>query len=216
MKNNSYIRTYGRTRGRKRKISIVNYQNKLENYLFDSMPTNKDVIVDIGSGNGENTIKLSENNPDKLIIACDVYLDGNASLIKKLHSKNCNNVKLFEKNCLFLFKLLKKFSLNDIWILYPDPWPKKKHYKRRLINISFIKILYSVLKDDGKIYIATDNKNYFFDILLKFNESKLFFWQNDRPFYWIKPFKKMAETSYFLKAKKNNQKSNFMIFKKKI
>ena len=216
MNNNYYIRTYGRTRGRKKKISIINYKNKLKNYLFKSISINQEVILEIGSGNGENVIKLCKSNPKKLIIACEVYLDGNASLINKLESEKCSNIKIYEKSCFSLFKIIKNFSLSDIWILYPDPWPKKKHYKRRLISEKFIKNLYNLLNKNGRIYISTDSPDYFIDILVKFYKSKVFNWKNDRPIDWSQPFKKMAKTSYFLKAEKNKHKSNFMIFEKKI
>ena len=215
MKSNLYPKTYGRKRGKKNKYLISRYRKHVNKYLLEEIPINKEIIVEIGSGNGENIINLSKLNPNKLIIACEVYVDGNASLVSKLREKKIINVKIFEKSCFFLLEKLKKNSIQEFWILYPDPWPKKKHYKRRLIGNKFIEFLYYGLKNEGKIYLATDDNHYFMDILLKFCNFRLFRWENDRPNFWSRPFKKMARTSFFIKANKNSNKSNFLIFSKK-
>ena len=216
MKSNLYPKTYGRKRGKKNKNLISRYRRHVNKYLLEEMPINKEIIVEIGSGNGENIINLSKLNPKKLIIACEVYIDGNASLVSKLREKKIINVKIFEKSCFFLLEKLKRNCIQEFWILYPDPWPKKKHYKRRLISNKFIESLYYGLKNEGKIYLATDDNHYFMDILLKFCNFRLFRWENDRPNFWSIPFKKMAKTSFFIKANKNFNKSNFLIFSKKI
>ena len=216
MKNSTYPKTYGRKRGRRKKLSIDNYKNTVKKHMFSTIPNNKDIIIEIGSGNGENIINLSNLYPNKLIIACEVYIDGNVSLLSKLEKSKINNVKIFGETCFFLFEKMKKNSIQEIWILYPDPWPKRRHYKRKLINKQFIKTLNYFLKKDGKVYIATDDSYYFIDFLLKFYNSKLFKWENDRPLSWLKPFRRMIKTSLFIKAQKNGQKSNFMIFSKKI
>ena len=216
MRSNTYPKTYGRKRGRKNKCLITKYNKYVNDYLLKQIPTKTEIIVEIGSGSGENVINLSSLYSDKLIIACEVYIDGNASLVTKLREKKIVNVKIFEKSCFYLLEKLRKNSIQEFWILYPDPWPKKKHYKRRLISNQFIEILSYTLKKNGKIYLATDDNHYFMDILSKFNKFKFFSWENDKPYFWSKPFKKMAKTSFFIKANKNYKKSNFMVFSKKI
>ena len=216
MKGSIYLKTHGRKRGRKNKYIINKYRKYVNEYLLKQIPLNKEIIVEIGSGNGENAIKLSKLNSNKLIIVCEVYIDGNVSLVNKLRKEKIVNVRIFEKNCFLLLEKLKKNSIQQFWILYPDPWPKKRHYKRRLINDKFIEILHYTLKNEGKVYVATDDNQYFMDILLKFLNSKIFNWENDKPNYWSTPFKNMAKTSFFIKAKKSYKKSNFMIFNKKI
>ena len=216
MKSNIYPKTYGRKRGKKNKYLINKYKQYVNEYLFKQAPSRKEIIIEIGSGNGENTINLSKLNSNKLIIACEVYIDGNASLVSKLREEKIANVRVFEKSCFFLLEKLKKNTIKEFWILYPDPWPKKRHYKRRLISDKFIEILKYNLKNEGRIYIATDDNHYFMDILSKFHNSRLFSWENDRPNLWSKPFKKMAKTSFYIKAIENFKKSNFMIFIKKI
>ena len=110
---------------------------------------------------------------------------------------------------------MKKSSVDETWILYPDPWPKNRHHKRRLINSKFISVIKYILKKSGKIFISTDNKDYFVNILLAFHNAN-FSWDNDNPIKWLKPFNKMSQTTFLLKAQKNSQKSNFMVFSRKI
>ena len=86
--NNIYPKTYGRKRGKKSKVKILNYKNHLKKYSITKIPNKKNIILEIGSGNGENVIKLSKLYPKKLIIACEVYIDGNASLISFVRKLN--------------------------------------------------------------------------------------------------------------------------------
>ena len=114
--------------------------------------------------------------------------------------------------------LFEEFKLDnlikEIWILFPDPWPKKKHSKRRLINSSFIDKVFYLLEENGKIYIATDNSSYFISILKTFYLSKLFKWNNDLPDKWNYNIYFGYKTKYFEKALRNNKKSFIVIFQK--
>ena len=175
----------------------------------------KKIILDIGSGNGENTLFLSKKYPEDLIIASEIYQDGNINLCQKLHNNKINNVKIFNQNILILFE---KFKLNnfikEIWILFPDPWPKIRHFKRRLINASFIEKIFILLEKNGKIYIATDSNSYFISILKVFYNSKLFKWINDMPDKWNYSLNYSYKTKYFEKSLRNNNKSFIVIFQK--
>ena len=213
---NKFPKTYGRKRGRKKKFIIDSYSKKLKEYSFNKKIIKKNIIIEIGSGNGENAINLSRIYLKNLIIACDVYIDGHISLINKIIKYNIDNILIYNKNCYYLFDNLPKKSVDEIWILYPDPWPKKKHYKRRLINDNFLLLINNILKSNGKIYISTDDRDYFIDILLKIQKSTLFIWDNWHPCTWSKPFKNMTNTAFFNRANKIGRKSYFMIFKKKI
>ncbi len=124
---------YGRKKGRKKiksanKNFFVNYEISLER----DIKKNKKNIIDIGSGKGENTLFLAKKNPDALIIAIEIFQDGNINLCNQISNLKLHNVKLFPSNVLKLFDHLNKNDyFNEIWILFPDPWPKKKQYKKR-------------------------------------------------------------------------------------
>ena len=212
---NLFPKTYGRTKGKIKKPSLLNYYKKINKYLIDSMSQyNKDIILEIGSGNGENIIKLSNLYKDKIIIACEVYIDGNSSLVKKLENKKIKNVKIFDKSCFYLFKKIKKFSIDQIWILFPDPWPKKRHYKRRLISKLLLKEIFKVLKKDGLFYISTDSESYLDSILKEFLFNYNFLWMNKTLKDCQKRSKILIESKYEKKAKIKGNKNFFLKFKK--
>ncbi len=206
-------KVHGRNKGRKKNILFEN--NILDNFLLNmnkDIIKNKDIILDIGSGSGENTLFLSKNNLRSLIIACDVFKDGNINLCNKLYQKNILNIKLFNKNInLLLDQLSKKGCLREVWILFPDPWPKKRHHKRRLISLELLEKFHHLLKKNGKIFISTDSQSYLLSILKNIYLSKQKYkWENDKPYIWSYNLEKLPATKYYKKAIKLN-KSPFFI-----
>ena len=118
------------------------------------------IILEVGFGNGENTSFLASKNPNALIVASEVYLSGIGSLLNNIAKNSLKNIKIFDQDVReLLFKLPNKI-FDEIYIICPDPWPKARHHKRRLIKHDFLKILAKVLKKNGTAYISTDWQNY--------------------------------------------------------
>ena len=118
------------------------------------------IILEIGFGNGENTSFLASKNPNALIVGSEVYLSGIGSLLNNIAKNSLKNIKIFDQDVReLLFKLPNKI-FDEIYIICPDPWPKARHHKRRLIKHDFLKILAKVLKKNGTAYISTDWQNY--------------------------------------------------------
>ncbi len=212
---NQKFKIFGRKKGKK-SLSKSSY-SILEKYNFktNAINRNKKIILEIGSGDGDYSLYLSQKNPNQLIIASDIYLDGNINLCKKVEDQKIKNIKIFNKNALIFFDELKMKNIcKEIWLLFPDPWPKKKHHKRRIIKTSFLNKVYPFLIKKGKIYIATDCKNYFLNILRIFSISRKFKWVNDLPYKWDYCFNNSFETKYFKKALRNNRKSYFIVMQK--
>ena len=204
---------YGRKKGRKKIHSVnkdffVNYKINLET----DIKKNKKNIIDVGSGRGENTLFLAKKNPDALIIAIEIFWDGNINLCKQLSKLKLYNVKIFSSNVLKIFNNLNKDGyFNEIWILFPDPWSKKKHYKRRLINDNFFTKVYPYLKKGGKIFIATDSSSYLKSIMNSIYKVKsLYNWLNNKPQNWIYEMLDLPHTKFFKKAQ-NSYRSSFFI-----
>ena len=214
-KYNQQFKIFGRKKGRKSKEDLKS--KILSKYLLNTPSdlTGKKIILDIGSGNGENTLFLSKKYSNYLIIAVDIYRGGHINLCKELNSKKIDNVKIFNQNILILFE---KFNFNnlisEVWILFPDPWPKTKHNKRRLINYSFIEKISFFLEQNKKIYIVIDCATYFISILKIFYNSKSFKWINDLPYEWDYRIKNVSKTRYFEKSLRNNRKSILLIFQR--
>ena len=98
----------------------------LKNFLFDKKKIKKKKkFLEIGFGYGENIINLAKKNPKKVIIGCEVYEPGITNLLKNIEKENLKNILIFPKNIFILLNKLEQNSIEKIFILYPDPWPKK-------------------------------------------------------------------------------------------
>ena len=218
MNNNiNDYRIYGRKKGRK-KIGIhsINILNKYKIDIDKDINFKNHVVLDIGSGYGESTLFLAKKKINSFIISNERFKDGNINLSKKLYDLNINNVKIFDGNTLeFIDKLNDQKCINEVWILFPDPWPKKKHNKRRLININFLKKIYNYLKKDANIFIASDSSSLIFSILKNLYDLKnLFLWENDIPRGWTYEMQELPRTKFFYKAKKSNRTPFFIKLRK--
>ena len=216
-KNLNEYRVYGRTKGRKK---IKNHNLKLlDKYKIDinkDINFNNHIILDIGSGYGESTLFLAERKKNSLIISNERFKDGNISLSKKLHDLSISNVKIFDGNTLeFIDKIKDQNCINEIWILFPDPWPKNRHNKRRLINKNFLKKIYNCLKKDSNIFISSDSSSLILSIMKNLHDLKnLFLWENDIPIKWAYEMHELPRTKFFYKAKKSNRTSFFIKLRK--
>ncbi len=188
----------------------------LQKFLFkkEKIQNSKKNFLEIGFGYGENIIYLSKKNPNKSIIGCEIYEPGIANLVAKIETENLKNIYIFPNSIFSLFSKLKKNSIEKIFILYPDPWPKKKHYKRRLISDVFLKKINKILKINGIVFVTTDSEDYLNVILNEFLINKNFLLVNKKITNCYKRSKELIETKYEKKANIKNNKKYFLKFKK--
>lgn len=130
--------------------------------------------LEIGFGNAENIIFQAINNPSYLFIGSEVYMSGIGTLVSSIKENNINNIKIFSDDIRLLLDQSQKKVFDSVIIICPDPWPKEKHHKRRLINKSFLEMVHDFMKDDSNIYISTDWENYAESISELFVKNKLF------------------------------------------
>lgn len=130
--------------------------------------------LEIGFGNAENIIFQAINNPGYLFIGSEVYMSGIGTLVSSIKENNINNIKIFSDDIRLLLDQSPKKVFDSVIIICPDPWPKEKHHKRRLINKSFLDMVHDFMKDDSNIYISTDWENYAESISELFVKNKLF------------------------------------------
>ena len=202
MKINYTYRMYGRSKGRGKNNEISNDAISIKVKNIDTSQYN---IIDIGAGYGESTLAISKADSGKQIIACEKFIDRINKIAQKSHLYSLNNISIFHGN---VHQLLDEYcshkSISEIWILFPDPWPKKRHFKRRLINANFFNKLRKFLKKDASIHIATDSKSYISDILLSIHQvKKIFKWINQNKDEWDYLNMPLPQTKYFQKALKN-------------
>jgi len=115
------------------------------------------LILDIGSGMGETLIKLAQTHPDNDYIAVEVHRPGVGSLIKAAAGLGLKNVRVINHDVIDVLRYqLPDYCLDQVYIFFADPWPKKRHHKRRLVNTAFLNLLKPKLKPHARIFLATD------------------------------------------------------------
>ena len=202
---------YGRVKSRNLSEEKISF---LKNYVISNKITQdiflrKNLIIEIGFGSGENILELSRKFKNKTFIGIEPYLTGACNLAKIIHEKKIRNVFIYPYVYEKFIEEFPNFTFNELFILHPDPWPKKKHKKRRLINTNFLKLFIDKSRVNSTIYITTDNLNYRNEILDMCVELK-------NKIKIIKSIKKIVKTKYFLKAMNKGVNSNLITLKKKL
>jgi tRNA (guanine-N7-)-methyltransferase len=138
-------------------------------------PKAEKVIMEIGFGMGEATAIIAKNHPDNAYIAVDVHPPGIGKLLARIDEDKLSNVKVIEEDVhVVLEHMFADQSLDGIHLFFPDPWPKKKHHKRRIVNEGFLQLIHPKIKNGGFIHIATDWVPYAISIQEVFSHSDLF------------------------------------------
>jgi len=138
-------------------------------------PASEKVIMEIGFGMGEATAIIAKNHPNNGYIAVDVHPPGIGKLLSRIVENDLSNLKVIEEDVhVVLQHMIADESLDGIHLFFPDPWPKKKHNKRRIVNEGFLALIHPKLKKGGFIHIATDWVPYAVSIQEVFAGSTLF------------------------------------------
>ncbi len=169
------IRTFGRRHGKK----LSTRQQTLIDEVLPTLAPKNGEILEIGFGAGEHVRELALTHPEKTIIGAEPFMNGVASLLSAITDSKTNRVLDTYKNIRiwaddvrdFLRSTNSKFQ--QIWILHPDPWPKARHEKRRLLSADFLNTLSKYLSETGEIIIGTDHWEYFDWILEQLKETNL-------------------------------------------
>ena len=125
----------------------------------DTFKANK-LCLEIGFGGGEHLAHQASLFPETTFIGCEPFLNGVVSLLTHIRQDKQNNIRIFHGDVRLLLSELPDAVLDKVFILYPDPWPKARHGKRRIIQVEFIRALLPKLKPNAKLIIATDDEAY--------------------------------------------------------
>jgi tRNA (guanine-N7-)-methyltransferase len=176
----------------------------------------KEVCLEIGFGSGEHLIQQAINNPDKVYIGCDPFINGVASLLQKIDHHQLGNILVFPDSINLLIYSLPDECLNEVVLLFADPWPKKRHNKRRFVQSNTIKTIHRILKIGGVWKIATDHTVYQGWIQEHFAQPEIqLMFRQERPDIWQRPDLSIwPETRYEQKANQEGRRSGFWEFVK--
>ena len=227
MQRNFYGRFKGPTLTKKQEILL---KIELPKFIIDSVDVtdnlerqflnlrkytnNKPLWLEIGFGSGEHLLNQAQLNPDVIFFGCEPYINGVASLLAKIKEKRVNNIFIYPGDVRNLFDVLPSNSIDRVFLLYPDPWPKKRHNRRRFVNPEYLIPLCRVMKIAAQFRIATDVKEYCshaFQEVLKLDFILKEQNKNDFSFPW----EGWSPTRYEKKAQKDNKTSYYMTFQKK-
>ena len=178
----SFVRRSGRLT-QSQKNALQDHSSK---YLLDTNNTSTNlkscfdskqhgVVIEIGFGDGTVLIETALKNPNKNFIGIEVYDSGLGQCLNEINKHKIKNIRLIYGDAVEVFEqFITKKSVEKINILFPDPWPKKRHHKRRLINKRFLALLSKSLINKGIVNISTDWEDYAQQIELTFKESNQF------------------------------------------
>ena len=175
--------------------------------IFDE----KAVWLEIGFGGGEHLIHQAILNPDIGLIGCEPYQNGVAKLMAKLSTNPCQNIKLYDGDIRNIFDVLTKNSISKVFLLYPDPWPKKKHHRRRFVTQEFLVPLYEIMKPGSILRIATDIEDYVRQALQEVPKAG-FRWVAKDSSDWRTPWQDWVSTRYEIKALKERRTPYYLTF----
>ncbi len=171
--------------------------------------------MEIGFGTGENLIFQSLKFKNQIFLACDPFLSGSIKLLKKIETMNIKNIFISNLDFSSLFQKIRNSEFEKIFILFPDPWHKKRHFKRKLINHLFLKQIKLISHNRTSIVIATDDLIYQDIIRESFEKDGDFEKLVEKTNNTFLGIVDVIETKYYKKALEKEKKSIFFVFNKK-
>ena len=223
------IRSYGRRRGRKlRPARQAALDSGLAATSLDALPPNgtleprslftpalRAVWLEIGFGGGEHLAWQAASNPDVGILGAEPFVNGVASLLAQVARRGLNNVRVWPDDGGALLAALADASIDRVFLLFPDPWPKARHHKRRIINPANLDALARILVDGAEFRVATDDESYLGWILTHILDHPAFTWTVQDPRDWRQRPADWPATRYEEKAGKSGRKAYFLRFRRR-
>ena len=155
----SFVQRKGRiTKSQENNLNnLHSYQITSHSQILSEEDNFKEIILEIGFGNGENLVNLAQENPHNLYIGSEVYMAGIGQVLGAIMDNELTNIRLITGDIRLFLDEINQPIFDAVLIICPDPWPKLKHHKRRMINSEFIDLTHKVLKLSGHLFMSTDN-----------------------------------------------------------
>jgi tRNA (guanine-N7-)-methyltransferase len=174
-----------------------------------------EVWLEVGFGGGEHLAAQAGSHPQTGFIGCEPFINGMASLLTKIKKENLANIRVFPDDALILMSSMVESSLDRVFILFPDPWPKKRHAKRRLISPQTVDILARVMKDTAELRLASDDPEYVCWMLEHLHRHEAFQWLARRPAHWRQRTLDWPATRYEAKALEAGRSCAYLRFRRR-
>ncbi len=172
-------------------------------------PTAARLELEVGYGGGEHLSRIASENPSTGFIGCEVFSGGIAKLLEAIGEQSLTNIRLFTDDALKLLVMLPDASLDAAYLLYPDPWPKSRHHKRRFVSPTTLGELARVLKPGAVFRFATDIEDYADWTLAHVLREPGFRFALGHPGSWHEPYPGWQPTRYEEKARREGRLVSF-------
>jgi tRNA (guanine-N7-)-methyltransferase len=180
--------------------------------LFDPAP--QAMRLEIGFGGGEHLVAEAEKFPDTGFIGCEPYVNGMAKILAQIEAHNIGNIRLLAGDAAELLNWLPPQSLARIDLIHPDPWPKRRHWKRRFVQDATISQFGRVLQRGGELRFVTDVADYAAWTLRRLLRSTAFEWTAQCADHWREAWPDFTGTRYHAKAARDQRPPCFLIFRR--
>ena len=211
-----FLRSFGRRKGR----ALPPYKQKLVDELLPSytqaagLPDAQEVWLEIGFGAGEHLYHFAKSHSQRHIVGAEPYLNGIAKLLTQLDEQPLDNLSIIADDVRPWLKALPPASLNGVYLLFPDPWPKTTHHKRRILNTALLDLIAQALKPNHPLLIATDHVDYSAWMMERILVHPAFTWTAKSAADWQTPFPDWTETRYQQKTTDQGRLPIFLEFNK--
>ncbi|AUC93793.1 tRNA (guanine(46)-N(7))-methyltransferase TrmB [Bradyrhizobium sp. SK17] len=180
--------------------------------LFDDGIEN--VRLEIGFGGGEHLIAEAQAFPATGFIGCEPYVNGMAKILTQIEAQNIGNIRLFAGDAAELLAWAPARSLTRIDLIHPDPWPKRRHWKRRFVQDATVAAMTRLLPSGGEFRFVSDIDDYCAWTLAHLMRSPDFAWLAERAIDWREPWPNYTMTRYGAKAEREGRKAAYLRFRR--
>jgi len=180
--------------------------------LFD--PPATELRLEIGFGGGEHLVAEARAHPDTGLIGCEPYVNGMAKILAQIEAHNIRNIRLLAGDAAELLAWLPPRALARIDLIHPDPWPKRRHWKRRFVQDATIAAMARVLKPGGEFRFVSDIDDYCAWTLAHLLRSPDFVWTAERASDWRLPWDGYTMTRYGQKAAREGRVAAYLRFRR--
>ena len=178
-------------------------------------PAVRQLWLEIGFGGGEHLAEQARANPDAGIIGCEVFLNGIATLLAQVAQHDLKNVRIHPEDARDLLDCLPDAALDRVFLLFPDPWPKRRHAARRFIQTERLDQLARLMKPGAEFRVASDDPGYITWALAHLTAHPDFQWLAQRPRDWRERPDDWPQTRYEAKALREGRKPCFFRFRRR-
>ena len=180
--------------------------------MFD--PPADEVRLEIGFGGGEHLIAEARAFPNSGFIGCEPYVNGMAKILTQIEAHNIGNIRLFAGDAAELLAWAPPHSLDRIDLIHPDPWPKRRHWKRRFVQDATVAAMARVLRPAGEFRFVSDIADYCAWTLAHLLRAPDFIWTAERAADWRQPWADYTMTRYGRKAEREGREAAYLRFRR--